>query len=383
MKIGIVGGIALASLVIAGCGKKADSATAELEKAAAVEEAKAPVEEAKDPKEVLVVVNGKKLVRGEIEGDIKKIMETQKVPAQYKEMLVSQFAEQFVMKELIADAVKKANIKVTDEDFKKQEAEFLKAVAGQPNAPKTFEEALAKHPLGKEEAKKELELGIAFQKLIDNVVAPNIKVDEAKAKDQYDQIISRIKEAKEKAKNAKPKLDGIYAQLKDLKGDALFAKFAELAKANSDCPSKEKGGDLGEFTRGRMVPEFDKLAFSMPVGQVSEPFKTQFGWHILVVTEKIPAVEAKGDTPASPEKVKASHILIMARDEAAGAKEPTLEDIKKGMAEQEKRMLVQTYMMKLRDAAKIESTVFPQLVPQKAAPAAKIETAPVSAKEAK
>ncbi len=62
--------------------------------------------------------------------------------------------------------------------------------------------------------------------------------------------------------------------------------FAELAKANSNCPSGTRGGDLGSFSRGRMVKEFEDVAFGMEIGQVSEPVKTQFGFHLIKVTEK-------------------------------------------------------------------------------------------------
>ena len=60
--------------------------------------------------------------------------------------------------------------------------------------------------------------------------------------------------------------------------------FAEEAKEVSLCPSGAQGGDLGYFARGQMVPEFEKAAFSLHVGEVSEPVKTQFGWHLIVVT---------------------------------------------------------------------------------------------------
>ncbi|MEI8389839.1 MAG: peptidylprolyl isomerase [bacterium] len=60
--------------------------------------------------------------------------------------------------------------------------------------------------------------------------------------------------------------------------------FSEAAREVSLCPSGKQGGDLGYFGRGQMVPEFDTAAFSLPVGVVSEPIKTQFGWHLLVVT---------------------------------------------------------------------------------------------------
>ena len=62
--------------------------------------------------------------------------------------------------------------------------------------------------------------------------------------------------------------------------------FSELAKEYSDCPSGENGGSLGEFGRGRMVPPFDRAAFSLEVGVLSEPVLTQFGWHLIEVTAK-------------------------------------------------------------------------------------------------
>ena len=60
--------------------------------------------------------------------------------------------------------------------------------------------------------------------------------------------------------------------------------FAEAAMANSSCPSKAQGGDLGQFGPGQMVPEFDKAVFSGDVGVVYGPIKTQFGFHLLEVT---------------------------------------------------------------------------------------------------
>jgi peptidyl-prolyl cis-trans isomerase C len=65
------------------------------------------------------------------------------------------------------------------------------------------------------------------------------------------------------------------------------SKFSEIAKQKSlDPSSKDKGGELGWFGRGKMVPEFENVAFSTPKGQIASPVKTRFGWHIIMVEDK-------------------------------------------------------------------------------------------------
>ncbi len=75
-------------------------------------------------------------------------------------------------------------------------------------------------------------------------------------------------------------------QAKDLiKKIAEGEKFARAAKRFSSCPSKEQGGDLGFFSKGMMVPEFETAAFNAKVGEVVGPVRTQFGFHLIMVTE--------------------------------------------------------------------------------------------------
>jgi len=64
------------------------------------------------------------------------------------------------------------------------------------------------------------------------------------------------------------------------------ADFADLAKEHSQCPSGAKGGDLGTFGPGQMVPEFDTVVFNEAVNTVHGPVKTQFGYHLLEVTAR-------------------------------------------------------------------------------------------------
>ncbi|MBN2461179.1 MAG: peptidylprolyl isomerase [Candidatus Cloacimonetes bacterium] len=79
--------------------------------------------------------------------------------------------------------------------------------------------------------------------------------------------------------------------------------FAEAAMEYSEGPSAPQGGDLGYFTRGRMVPEFEEAVFALRTGEISEPVLTQFGWHIIKLFDR--RKNDKGE-----EEVKASHILI-------------------------------------------------------------------------
>lgn len=64
------------------------------------------------------------------------------------------------------------------------------------------------------------------------------------------------------------------------------ADFAEMARQHSSCPSSRDGGNLGEFGRGQMVPEFDTVVFSDEVGKTHGPVKTQFGYHLIEITSR-------------------------------------------------------------------------------------------------
>lgn len=64
------------------------------------------------------------------------------------------------------------------------------------------------------------------------------------------------------------------------------ADFAEIAKEHSSCPSGRQGGDLGQFGPGQMVKEFDEVVFSGDLNTVHGPVQTQFGYHLLEITER-------------------------------------------------------------------------------------------------
>ncbi|MDA8162680.1 MAG: peptidylprolyl isomerase [Desulfobacteraceae bacterium] len=159
---------------------------------------------------------------------------------------------------------------------------------------------------------EDLKNSLLAQEMIRKEVDKDIKVSDAEAKSYYEKnkaefsqpemikashILIRVpagadekawKEAEAKIKDIKSKLD---------KG----ADFAQMAKQYSEDPgTKDKGGELGFFPKGRMVPDFEKAAFSLKPGQISGPVKTSFGYHLIKVEEKKPA-ETKTLAEAMPQ----------------------------------------------------------------------------------
>jgi peptidyl-prolyl cis-trans isomerase C len=115
---------------------------------------------------------------------------------------------------------------------------------------------------------------------------------------------------------AKTKAEELLKQIKD------GADFAELAKANSSCPSSVRGGDLGFFSRGRMVPAFEEAAFALKVGQVSDVVETNFGFHIIKVTDR------KDASTKTFEEVKDNLIAMLTGQRQAKLAEQYIESLK-------------------------------------------------------
>ena len=120
------------------------------------------------------------------------------------------------------------------------------------------------------------------------------KVDEKEAKEFYDKnptlfktmkashILAKYKDVESGKEPTQADKDEALARIKEVQKQLAAGKsFEEVAKEKSDCPSKDAGGDLGEFGEGQMVPEFEKALLALAEGQISEPVETRFGYHII------------------------------------------------------------------------------------------------------
>ncbi len=222
--------------------------------------------------------------------------------AEVKERLEDLISTKLLLKLAEADGYKPEPAKA-DEEFKKLTAQI---------PPEQLAETLTKQGMTPEAIKTRIAMGLAIQKWIEEKVVPNIKVSDEDAEKFYRENQERFKKPEtvrashilikideldpEKAKGMtdeqKKKAADELKQQALKKAQDLLAKlkqgadFAKLATENSACPSKEKGGDLGSFERGKMAEEFEKAAFSLKPGEMSDVVETEFGYHIIKTTEK-------------------------------------------------------------------------------------------------
>lgn len=184
------------------------------------------------------------------------------LPPQKQEQLKKQFLEEMIAKEVIYKDAKKKGITKTKE-YKKELKKIVESI------------------------KKDLAIRLWQKKLLDGIKISTKELKEYYNKNKQEFMQKESVHARHILVKSEDEAKKIISQLKNLKGKALKEKFIELAKSKSTGPSGPKGGDLGYFTKGQMVPEFEKAAFSLKPGEITKkPVKTQFGYHVIYVEDK-------------------------------------------------------------------------------------------------
>jgi len=207
--------------------------------------------------DILATVDGKNITKQDGEAFVRATAPQttfEKLPAEQQKMI----AERLVERALFVEAARKENV-ADDPEFKSNI----------------------------EKLKEELLVSLWMKKQMDNAI-----VSDSEAQDFYKSnpdkfVMPKNVHARHILVADEKTAQDIIAELKDLKEEALKTKFIELAKAKSTGPTGEKGGDLGSFAQGQMVPEFDKAAFALNKGEITlAPVKTQFGFHVIYLEDK-------------------------------------------------------------------------------------------------
>ncbi|MBO1510774.1 peptidylprolyl isomerase [Metabacillus bambusae] len=199
-----------------------------------------------------------------------------------------------ITKNVIEQEVEKEKVSVSEKDIDAELQELIASYGGE----ETFNQQLATSGLTMGDVEEDVKTNLQIEKLLES----RIKITDEEMKTYFDE--NKDSFAKTKQVKASHILVADEATAKEVK-EKLDAgeDFAELAKEYStDTGSAESGGDLGFFGEGSMVAEFEEAAFSMEVDEISEPVKTEHGYHIIKVTDKQDAAEANFDD--SKEEIK-------------------------------------------------------------------------------
>ncbi|MCX6972034.1 MAG: peptidylprolyl isomerase [Verrucomicrobia bacterium] len=319
----------------------ATAAPAPATNAAAPSETSAPSVDLKDP---VAKVNGEDITKAQVEEAFAAAVQASGVKAadltaDQKLNGYRQILDELIMDKLVAKAA--AGETVSDEDITAEIAKLKKQFPTE----EAFEAQLKEAGQSPDKLKTALRTMLQQQRWMQSQIKDGDKITDADAKKFYDTNTEEFKNPETvKAShilfmvNKDDSEEVVKQKEAAAKKAAARAKkgedFSKLAKELSEEPgAKDSGGDLGFFAKDRMVPEFAEAAFSQKPGTISDPVKTQFGWHVIKVTEKKPA----GTVPFEEVKDQITAYLKSAKQREA----------------------VQAILKKLKDSAQIESTLPP------------------------
>ena len=297
---------------------------------------------------LVVTVNGTKIIETQLEKRVDELFrqygadKAAKLPPAFAVQLRKQIRpralETLIIEQLIGEKIREAKIEVTDDDI----TEHIKEVASSQDPPLSVDDFKARAAaqgvnFDDPELRQQIRQGLGFQKLLQVQYGNLPPVAEAEARKYYDEnqadfdVPEQVRashilistdtadpnaDPNVVAAQAKAKAEDLLKQIKD------GADFAELAIDNSSCPSASKGGDLGLFARGTMVEPFEKVAFTMKPGEISDVVETRFGYHIIKV------IDHKDPSRTSFEEAKGGIIENLTQQKKAAASQGYIESLK-------------------------------------------------------
>jgi peptidyl-prolyl cis-trans isomerase C len=282
--------------------------------------------------EIAASVNGKVITQTELEREILNLSHRYSIQTQDSRIpddIESKALDNLITRELLYEASQKAQIKVEDSEV---DENLQQAISRFPNR-EAFESVLERENVTEDDLKSEIRYGLAIQNYVEDRYLSKATVSDQEIQNYYESnpdlfkhpemvkashILIRVDSQEDDAQKAeaRKKIEEVTKKL------AAGEDFAELAKTYSDCPSSSNGGDLGFFSRGQMVPEFEEVAFSLKPNEISPVVETNFGFHIIKVSEK----QSEGTYPL--DQVKPQIEQVLTREKVQKLLEKDIENLK-------------------------------------------------------
>jgi peptidyl-prolyl cis-trans isomerase C len=295
---------------------------------------------------VVATVNGKEITESQVGAILDARMKQMagRIPEnmkdQYRQQIRKHVVEQLVVEELISQKEKEKGIDVNQSELNQQ---INKQIAEQNLTMDEFKALLTAYGTSFSNYEQNVRAKLMFEKLIEVEIAGKIdKPTDDQARAYYDENIQQFRKPEKihtkhilirPADSNDPNQAKAQAEIKAknlLKQLQAGADFNDLAKQHSACPSGKNGGDLGMQDRGTFVPEFEKAAYALKPGQLSDIVQTNFGFHIIKLIEHIDAETTSFDS---------------AKDEISGI-----------LSDKQKEGLVMEYVMELKAKADVKYT---------------------------
>lgn len=274
----------------------------------------------------VATVNGENITYGEylkkfafqkymIDSTYGKEIWNEKVPAEQsitkqETTLIKDFTlrlvDSIIQEELLSQEAKKQSLKIDESELKNNVDQWKNSITKDTTAKEYYEKNGITEEFVTDVFKEQMNISALEANYTKNNPVTQAEIDKYYNEHKSEYTNAQVKAShiiiktqnddgtemsQDKVDSAKKQIDEIYAKIK------AGEDFAKLAKQYSQDASKDAGGDLGFFSKGQMVKEFEEVAFSMKVGEVSEPFKTKYGYHVVKLTDK------KEDT-TDPKQVK-------------------------------------------------------------------------------
>ncbi len=246
--------------------------------------------------EVLATVNGKKITQADLANRLETFRNTD---AETLDTIKQEILDQLITDILLEEFIDRQGLVVAPEEIEREVNQVRSNItSNQKDSGQSLEKVLASIGSNMSEFKRSIKHSLALEKYFYN------KLDDKTLEKYFDGNKSLFNGESVKVSHilidtrnmkTQEELSHALEQIKSIKKEIdQGAAFDEMAKKHSDCPSAQNGGDLGFIQRkGNLARSFSDAAFSLRIGQVSEPVQTEYGYHLIKVTEKKEGVNVK------------------------------------------------------------------------------------------